>query len=364
MAGTAMRRRALLSRTVVCAAAAVLAGCSAHHPAVERSSAPPLASVQVQLEQGSAEARFDGIVEAINRATLTAQTAGRVTSIDHHVGDFVPAGALLMRLHATIQRANLGQARAALRAARARATEAQLRYTRVRDLFNQRVVPKADFDRVTAERDAAVAALHSATAAVAGATEGVDYTEIRAPYAGVLTDRLVQVGEAVAPGAPLLGFAALQPLRVVVNIPESLADTVRRFGAATINFAGRSIPAERVTVFPQASAQSNTFRVYLPIAGSVPGLYPGMVVRVAFATGERPQLLVPQQAIVRRSEVTAVYLVQPSGNTLLQQVRLGEPVGDRVEVLSGLIPGERVALDPLAAMRRLEPFPVLTGSAQ
>lgn len=364
MHGARLSRRGVLAVALACAGAAALAACSAHHAPPQGASAPPLASVRVQLERTAAKWRVDGIVQAVDRATLTAQTAGRVAAIYHHVDDSVPAGAVLIRLRGTIQRASLSQAHAALRAAQARATEARTRYRRIRDMYDQQVVPKADFDRVTAERDAAVAALNSARAAVRSASEGVDYTEIRAPYAGVITRRVVQVGEAVAPGAPLLGIASLQSLRVVASIPESLANTVRRLGRATIEFGGRSLPAERVTVFPVASAESNTFRVHVAIAGVVPGLYPGMVVRVAFDTGDRAQLLVPQRSIVRRSAVTAVYLVESNGNTLLQQVRLGEPVGDRIEVLSGLSPGERVALDPLAAMRRLEPFPVLTGSTQ
>ena len=359
-----MSRRGVFLAAVACAAAGGLAGCGAHRAPQPHSGAPPLASVRVEFEQAAAQWRFDGIVQAVDRATLTAQTAGRVAAIYHHVDDFVPAGALLMRLHATIQRANLGQARAALHAAQARATEAETRYGRIRDMYAQQVVPKADLDRVTAERDAAEAALNSARAAVAGAAEGVDYTEVRAPYAGVITRRRVQVGEAVAPGTPLLGIASLQSLRVVASIPESLANTVRRVGEATIYFNGQAIRAARVTVFPEASAGSNTFRVHLALADPVAGMSPGMVVPVAFDTGERRQLLVPERAIVRRSAVTAVYVVQPNGNALLQQVRLGEPRGDRIEVLSGLTPGERVALDPLAAMRRLEPFPVLTGSAQ
>lgn len=359
-----MNRQGVLALVAACVAAGALAACSSHHAPEKHSGAPPLASVRVQLERTPAERRFDGIVQAVDRATLTAQTTGRVAAIYHHVDEFVPAGTLLMRLHATIQRASLGQARAALRAAQARATEARKRYRRIRDMYDQQVVPKADLDRVTAARDAAVAQLNSARAALASAIEGVDYTEIRAPYAGVVTRRMVEVGEAVAPGTPLIGIASLKSLRVVVSIPESLANTVRGIGKATIQFDGRSIRAARVTVFPEASAQSNTFRVHLALPSAVPGLYPGMVVRAAFQTGERSQLLVPQRAVVRRSEVTAVYLVQPNGNTLLQQVRLGEPVGDRVEVLSGLTPGERVALDPLAAMRRLEPFPVITGSTQ
>ena len=359
-----MSRRVIPAVVLACAAAGALVACGAHHPAPPKANVAPLASVRVSLERGAAEERFDGTLQAVDRATLTAQTAARVAAVYRHIDDSVAAGTLLMRLHATIQRAGLGQARAALRAAQARATEVQKRYRRIRHLYDQQVVPKADLDQVTAERDAALAALNSARAALASAAEGVDYTEIRAPYAGVITRRMVQVGEAVAPGTPLLGIASLRALRVVVSIPQSLADTVRRLGKATIYLGGRAIPAAHVTVFPEASPQSNTFTVHLELPADLKGLYPGMVVSVGFDTGEQAQILVPQRSIVRRSMVTAVYLVQPDGETLLQQVRLGEPVGQQVEVLAGLEPGERVALDPLEAMRRLAPFPVLTGSAQ
>lgn len=359
-----MSRQTVLCVAFACCTIGALSGCSAHHQAKRRASAPALAAVQVGFETGVAEQRFEGIVQAVDRATVTAQTTGRVTAVYHHVDDSVPAGALLVRVHARIQRAGLAQARAALRAAEARATEVQTRYRRIRHLYVQQVVPKADLDQATAARDAAVAELNSARAAVASAAQGVDYTEIRAPYAGVITRRLVQVGEAVAPGTPLLGIASLQALRVVLSIPQSLVDTVRRIGRATIYLRGQRLRAVDVTVFPEAAPQSNTFTVHLGLPSGLPGLYPGMVVRVGFDIGERARILVPQSAIVRRSAVTAVYLVQPDGQTLLQQVRLGEPLGERVEVLAGLQPGERVALDPLQAMRRLAPFTVITGSAQ
>lgn len=341
-----------------------LSGCAAHHGPPARAAGAPLAAVRVELRSSVAERSFDGIVQAVDRATLTAQTSGRVVAIYHDVDDFVPAGALLIRLRATIQRANLGQARAAARAARARATEADKRYRRIRALYEQRVVPKADFDQVTAARAAAVASLNAARAAVAAAAEGVAYTEIRAPYASVVTARSVQVGEAVSPGTALMRVASLTHLRVVVSVPQSVAGAIRRLGKATVRFGGRSIEAARVTVYPQAAAGSSAFPVRVSLPQPVPGLFPGMVVRVRFPTGLRTELLVPASVVVRRSAVSAVYLVQPSGNTLLQQVRLGRRVGGQIEVLAGLTAGEQVALNPLAAMRRLEPFPVLTGSAQ
>lgn len=345
-------------------AAGVLAGCGSRHTPPHPRAEAPLASVLVVPERMPAERFFDGTVQAVNRATVIAQTSGRVAAVYHDVDDVVPAGALLMRLHATLQRADLEQARAALRAARAKAKEAQTRYSRIRDMYEQRVVPKADLDRVTAERDAAEAQANAARAALASATEGVAYTEIRAPYAGVVIERLVQVGEAVAPGTPLVKVASLKDLRVVVSVPQSLAGTVRRVRRGTVFADGRAIAARQVTVFPAASAVSNTVRVRLALPSGVRGLYPGMVVRAAFVTGVHTQLLVPVETVIRRSAVTAVYLVQPNGSVLMQQVRLGERRGNRIEVLSGLVAGDRVALDPLVAMQRLEPFPALTGTGR
>lgn len=356
-----MARSRLMLAAVV--AAGVLAGCGKQHAPPPTRSETPLASVLVQPEHMPAERSFDGVVQAVDRVTIAAQTSGRVAAVYHGVDDVVPDGALLMRLRSTVQRADLHQARAALRAAEARAKEASTRYRRILDMYDRRVVPKADLDRVTADRDAAVARLHAARAAVASAAEGVTYTEIRAPYAGVVIDRLAQVGEAVTPGTPLVQMASLEHLRVVVSIPQSLAVTVRRVGKGTVYVGGVAVAARRVTVFPAAAAGSNTFRVRLELPAGIRGLYPGMVVHTAFVTGVRPQLLVPLGSVVRRSEVTAVYLVQPNGNVLMQQVRLGERLGDRVEVLSGLEPGDRVALHPLVAMQRLEPFPGISGTA-
>ncbi len=355
MRGSRFRLAAIL-------AAGVLSGCGARHAPPSPRGEASLASVLVEPEQTAAQRRFDGVVQAVNRATVTAQTSGRVASVYHDVDDFVPAGALLMRLRSTIQRADLTQARAALRAAEARATEAQTRYRRIRDMYERQVVPKADFDRVTADRDAAVAQLNAARAAVVSAGEGVAYTQIRAPYAGVIAERLVQAGEAVAPGTPLMKVASLRDLRVVVSIPQSIAAQVRKADSGTVFLEGRAIPAMHVTVFPVASSLSNTFTVRLRLPNEITGLYPGEIVQVAFTTGRSAALLVPARAVVRRSEVTAVYLVQPNGNVLMQQVRLGERRGDRIEVLSGLVAGDRVALEPLVAMQRLEPFPGVSGT--
>lgn len=345
------------SKIAACAAGVLLvAACGSRPSSVpsESRADAPLASVVVEPVRAPAERRLDGVVEAIDHATVAAQTSGRVASINFDVGDYVPANAVIIRLRAIEQHAGLAAAEAALREAQARASEADTRYLRIRDMYQRQVVPKATYDQAAADRDAAAGRLGAARAAVVSAKQGVAYTEIRAPYAGVVTQRLVQVGETVVPGTPLMSGVSLQRLRVVVDIPQSIVDTVRKILKGAVYLDGRRIESTQVTIFPVASTPSNTFRAWLDLPQNAAGFYPGMLVKVGFVIGERQALLVPGDAVVRRSEVTAVYIVQPDGSTMLQQVRLGDRFDNRVEVLSGLVPGDRVAADPLAAMRRLE----------
>jgi len=170
-----------------------------------------------------------------------------------------------VQLRSTEQKTGLLQAEAALREATAREAEVQTRYQRINDMYVRKVVPKATLDEVAANRDAAVARLSAARAAVEGAREGVAYTEVRAPYAGVVTKRLVQVGETVSPGTPLVSGLSLQYLRVVVDVPQSIVSQVRRLKKAAIYVEGRRIEATKVTVFTEGSSPTNTFRARLEL---------------------------------------------------------------------------------------------------
>lgn len=339
---------------IATAGLAVLAGCGGERPAPRTAVKSALATFVVSPVSTPIERRLDGVVEAVNQGTVAAQTAGRVESILYDVNDFVPAGAVIVRLRSTEQRAGLAQAQALLSEAMAREAEAQTRYRRIADMYQRKVVPKASFDEAAANRDAAVARLNSAQAGLASAREGVAYTEVRAPYAGVVTRRLVQVGETVAPGTPLMSGLSLQFLRVTVDIPQSMIEQVRSIRRAAVYIGEHRIAAASVTIFPEASAPSGAFRARLELPQNAADLYPGMFVKVGFITGEARRLLVPGSVAVQRSEVTAVYMVDTAGRISMRQVRLGDRFDDRIEVLSGLVAGDHVALDPLAAARNFE----------
>jgi len=315
---------------------------------------PALQTHTMSLEKAPLERAFDGTIEAVNQGTVSAQTSGRVMQVMYDVNDFVPAGAVIVKLKGTEQRANLGQAEAALKEATAAEAEVQKRYTRVQELLKERVVSQQQVDQVSAERDAIVARLASAKAGVDAAREGVNYTEVRAPYAGIVTKRHVEVGESVSPGTLLISGLSLQYLRVSVDLPQSVVEKVRGIRKAAIYVNGKRVEAKKITIFSEATALSNTFKTRVDLPENATDLYPGMFVKVAFVTGESQRLLIPNSALVERSEITAVYVVDANGATALRQIRLGHRFDGRIEVLAGLKVDDVIALDPIVAAGRLK----------
>jgi RND family efflux transporter MFP subunit len=311
-------------------------------------AAPQLDVIELKYEVAPRERVWDGRIEAVNQATVSAQTSGRIAELPFDVNDFVDAGAVIMRFTDTEQRAALSRANAALEEAQARLQQAEQEFARVSSMFENATVSKSRFDQAKADRDAAQARLNAARSGVATAREQLEYTVVRAPYAGIVSRRHVELGELVGPGQPLISGLSLQSLRVNVDVPQGMFHAVRTIGKAFVYVGDERIEAESLTFFPVADAAANTFRVRVNLPDGAATLYPGMFVKVGFVVGETHRLLVPAAAIVRRSELSAVYVVQDQ-EVALRQVRLGRTYGDTVEVLAGLSEGENVALDPVAA---------------
>jgi RND family efflux transporter MFP subunit len=336
-----------------------LVGCGRGGPpqGVAPPGKAPYATVVARAEPVAQQRLVDGRVEAVLQATVAARTSGEVIEIVQDAGAAASKNAVVLRLRSIEQRTGLAQAQASARAASARLAEAEARYKRIANLHERKVVAQSVLDNATAQRDGARAERDAAVAARSSAQAGLGYTEVRMPFKGFVTDRLVRVGEIVSPGTPLFAAAAPDQLRVIADISPELALAVRERPKARVLLETLEWQTDNVTVYPRASDDAAAVRVRLDLASGASGLLPGMYVKVAFETGSAPRILIPRAAIVERGEVTAVYVFspQPPGRTLLRQVRLGQVHGDRIEVLSGLVDGDQVALDPALAWRQLRP---------
>lgn len=294
--------------------------------------------------------RLDGVAEAIHRGTVSAQTAGRVLEVNFDVDDFVPQGAVIVRIKDSQQQAGVDQAGANLRAAAAQRQDAEAEYARVKGAFERQAVPKADMDRATAGLKQAQANEQAAVAALDKARQELEYTRVKAPYNGIVTERLVEVGETVQPGTRLMSGLSLDKMRITVDVPQNLIESIRDERKAQAEISGRWVPAEEVTVFPVADPRSDTFKVRLQLPEAIEGVFPGMYVKVGFVVGSQPSLVIPLSAVVLRSEVVGVYVVNAEGQVHFRHIRLGSPAGaGHVSVLSGLDEGEQIATDPVAA---------------
>ncbi|CDI02776.1 Efflux transporter, RND family, MFP subunit [Candidatus Competibacter denitrificans Run_A_D11] len=310
----------------------------------------PFPVAEAKMQTLPDEQILDGVVEAVNQSTVSAQTAGRVENIMVDVNDYVPQGAPIIRIRNIEQRAGLEQAQANLRETQSRFLEAEADYNRVRSVYEKKVVTKAQMDASTASLAAAKARLEAAQAGVSQAKESLGYTTINAPYSGIVLQRHVQLGETVQPGKPLMTGFSLDELRVVANVPQRLIVPVRKYKQARVlpPNGGKGIAAEKLTFFPYADPQSNVFKVRISLPRKTEGFYPGMFVKAAFQVGEASGLTVPRQALVQRGEVSGVYVVR-DGKPRLRQVRPGRMDAETVEILAGLDAGEPVALDPVQA---------------
>jgi len=312
----------------------------------------PFATATINLEKSPQTRAFDGVVEAVNKATVSAQVSGRVTTIKFDVNDFVKKGDVIIRIRDNEYNARLRTAKAGLNEAKAGYRDAELEFDRIKGLVKDRMVSDAEFDKAKAGLKAAEARVAASEAKITEAQEQVDNTVIRAPFSGVVVERHIEVGETTQVGQPVMTGFSLDELRVNTDIPQAFINAIRKHKKASVRFAENSsdsIPVKNMVTFPYANPISHTFRVRTNLPKKTKNLLPGMLVKVDFVINEAQRLLIPNNAIVRRSEVVAAYVLNEENQIILRQIRLGHRFGDKTEVLAGLSEGETVALDPVRA---------------
>ncbi len=297
------------------------------------------------------EYQLDGLVEATQKSTLSAQVSGRIEVINFDVDDTVNAGDVILRIRDNEYQARLQKASASLAEAKAGLKDAQLEFQRANDLVKKKLISQSSIDKIKANYQASEARVAASEADIAEAQEQLNNTVIRAPYSGVVVERHIELGETTHIGQKIMTGFSLQNLRVRAYVPQSLINAVRLHRSARIILLDgqSSIETESLTIFPYADTENHAFQVRANLKQYDQALFPGMLVKVAFIIDNTQRLMIPRGALVYRSEVAGVYVIDDNQQLAFRQVRPGHGYDDKIEILSGLDDGEKIALQPVLA---------------
>ncbi|HEX9078189.1 MAG TPA: efflux RND transporter periplasmic adaptor subunit [Desulfuromonadaceae bacterium] len=339
---------------------AALPGCRGNSPEGGAKKPPVIGGVAlatVREEIVPEEVEAVGTVRARNSAQLAARVSGTVTALLVREGDRVAKGRHLLTIEAGETSAGAAGARAgveeALRGveeARARKRLADATFDRYGRLFSEQAVTRQEFDGRQMEKDVATEGLARAEARLAQARETAraaatvaGYSRVVSPLTGVVTAKPVEVGMTVFPGTPLVTVEEEGHYRLDATLAEALAGNAHAGDRVRVVIDGIGEMDGRVSeVVPVADPASRTFTVKVELAAR--GLRSGTFGRAYFAVGNRPALLVPKAAVVERGALTSVWVAGKDNIVGMRLVKAGRTLGDRVEILSGLSSGERVAV--------------------
>lgn len=326
------------------ALASVFAGCS-RHESKTAEVLPPVAvrTAPVQREMLPAIQETSGTVRAVQRAAIAAKVAGTIASQPFTLGQSVQAGDVLLTLSAVELTARVGQVRAQLLQAE-------------RELARERTLQSTGAGTVDAVKSLEDR-LAQLTAALREAETMHGYATVRAPFAGVIAKKFVEVGDFAAPGVPLLQLDGRNAFEIDVGLPESFTAPLAVGATLEVAFADATKRA-RATVAELSSAADSTARTATAKLAVPSGttVHAGQFVRVFLPGPAAPALLVPTSALSAFGQMERVFVAGENHRAVLRLVKTGAVVGDRTEIVSGLDANERVVISPPATLRDGQPL--------
>jgi len=300
-----------------------------------------LSTMPVQME-------LSGTLQAVERATISARVAGQVVKLPIKVGSKVKKGDLLVKISADEINARVRQARIQFEQAR-RNLERESKLLEV-NASTREMVKSLDELMQTSE------------AAYREAQTMLDYTEIKAPFTGTVTDKLIEIGDLAAPGVSLLKLENGTALEVVIHVPEAQLQNLsldRRL-PLTVPAAGLALEAQIREISPMVDPASRTAQVKLMLPDAE-GLRSGQFARVALLDDQPATLFIKRTALRQNGQMQQVFVAE-QGTAHMRLVRTGAETNERIEILSGLRAGDQVVIDPPATLRDGQPLLIANGS--
>jgi RND family efflux transporter MFP subunit len=289
-----------------------------------------------------------GTIEPWRQVSPGTRLLGRVAEVRAREGERVERGEALVRLERGAFEAARDEARAAVAMAEAELANAGAQHRRMQDLHARGSVTDKNLEDATARHRIAVAALEQERAKLAAAEVDLADTEIAAPVTGWVTARLAEPGDIATPGAALFRIEDLSRVKVALAVPESEVAGLRVGDPLRVHVDAlqRDWDATVHRIVPAGDRSTRTYEVQLVLDNADGQLKSAMFARASFHRGERQALHVPLSAVIDRGQLRGVFVVDGDGRARLRWIRLGRADGERVDVLSGLAPGERYVVAP------------------
>ena len=304
----------------------------------------PAISVEVHASTQNTDSAFlstSGKIEAINSANISTRMMGYVDKIYVDMGEKVTKGQLLLSINNADVSAKLAQVNAGITEAQAAFNNTKKDFERYTTLFSEKSASQKELDDITANYEISKARLSAAKEMKNEVNAQLSYSNIRAPFSGVVTNKFLKAGDMANPGMPLLEVEAPGKYQIMAMVPESEILGIKNDSQVTvlIKALDKEVKGNVTEVSTSAKNTGGQYMVKVVLAETDMILLSGMYATVQFPVERKEAasaILIPLDAIVEKGQLSGVYTVSESNTALLRWLRLGRTVGNEVEVLSGL----------------------------
>lgn len=312
------------------------------------------AAVNVKVSTPSSESNSfisaSGKVEAVQNANLSTRMMGFVNNIPVNVGDKVSKGQLLISINSADISAKKAQVDASITEATAAFNNAEKDYNRFTALFKDNSASQKEMDDISANYEMAKARLEAANQMKNQVNAQLSYSNIKAPFSGVITGKFVNKGDMANPGIPLISMETPGKYQIISMIPESEITSIKKGTEVTVTIKSTNqlISGKVIEVSTSAKNTGGQYLVKVLLDKTNVKLLSGMftsvqfpIVKIADSKNETSLVLVPQSALIQQGQLTGVYTIGNENVAILRWLRIGKTFDNQVEILSGLSADEQ-----------------------
>ncbi|MDA0196325.1 MAG: efflux RND transporter periplasmic adaptor subunit [Bacteroidetes bacterium] len=321
--------------------AGILASCGKNEVEVGKEARLKVAVKEVSLITQSSKRQFSGKVVADDKLILSTKLQGQVKQLLVDEGDKVRKGQLLLTIKSNELDARLASTGSSLKEAQSSLQNIIKNYSRISKLFEKGSATQKEMDDITAGRDAATARTQSVEGAILELEELLTYASLTSPINGFVSQKFINPGAMATPGSPLIAIESLEELKVDINVPEFEIGTFTEGDPVEVHIGTESFSGQVNKIIPSSEFSGPQFKVSVKLLTTNEGLKPGMFARVSLLKETESKILVPITSIYQRGQLTGIFTVSTQGEALLRWVRTGKEFAEGVEILSGLVAGEK-----------------------